>query len=262
MARYKVILAYDGTRYHGFQRQSRDHGHVETQTVQGLVESSLQKMGWREGSILAAGRTDAGVHASGQVIAFDLEWNHPPEDLCAALNARLPHDIAAISAESVSDKFHPRYDALARHYRYHLYCRKVRDPLKDRYAWHVWPPVELETLNKAAIQLCGSHDFSAFGTPPQIGGTTIRTVMEAIWRKYLGSSLPTLADSVDIYFDVVANAFLYRMVRRLVYVQVAVSQGKLEEKTFVDLLKDPPQSVVQGLAPSKGLTLVGVEYER
>jgi tRNA pseudouridine38-40 synthase len=261
MARYKVILAYDGTRYHGFQRQSPDYQHVEPSTVQGVVEAALRQMGWLERSILAAGRTDAGVHASGQVISFDLVWNHSPKDLRAALNARLPHDVSALSAKPVSDDFHPRYDAVTRHYRYHLYCQEVRDPLKERFAWQVWPSVEIETLNRAAIQLCGSHDFSAFGTPPKIDGTSIRTVMEASWRGHFGASVPLQVDQTDIFFDIVANAFLYRMVRRLVFTLVAIGQGKLEENKIIDYLTYPPQSVVQGLAPPQGLTLVGVEYK-
>lgn len=233
---------------------------MEALTVQGVVETALRQMGWREGSILAAGRTDAGVHASGQVIAFDLEWNHSPKDLRAALNASLPHDVSAISANPVSDDFHPRYDAVARHYSYHLYCQEVRDPLKERFAWQVWPAVEIETLNRAAVQLYGTHDFSAFGTPPQIGGTTVRTVMQASWRGYFGANIPNQGKHADIFFDIIANAFLYRMVRRLVFTLVAVGQGKLEESKIMDYLTNPPQSVVQGLAPPNGLILVGVEY--
>ena len=260
MARYQVILAYDGTQYHGFQRQSRDHGRVQALTVQGVVEAALHQMGWRGRSILAAGRTDAGVHASGQVIAFDMDWKHSPDELQSALNARLPSDVAALSAKSVSEVFHPRFDAVARHYRYQIYCQDVRAPLKDRYAWRVWPPVEIETLNRAASHLRGTHDFSAFGTPPQIEGSTVRRVAEASWQRFIGANETSQDDRPDLIFDIVANAFLYRMVRRLVFIQVAIGQGRLDEEKIVSYLTSPPESVVQGLAPPQGLTLVSVEY--
>lgn len=260
MARYKVILAYDGTHYHGFQRQSHDHGGMQASTVQYVVESALRQMGWCERSILAAGRTDAGVHASGQVVVFDLEWNHSPQELRAALDTRLPPDVSAVSAECVNDDFHPRYDAKARHYRYQIYCQEVRDPLRERFAWKVWPFVDVETLNRAAAHLCGTHDFSAFGTPPKIGGSTIRTVTVANWHTNFVAGVPSSGNRSGIYFEIVANAFLYRMVRRLVYIQVAIGQGRLEEKVLVEYLTSPPKTVVQGLAPPQGLSLVGVEY--
>lgn len=140
MARYQVTLKYDGTAFFGMQRQAT------TRTVQGEVEKSLKKIGWAGSSILAAGRTDAGVHASGQVIAFDFEWRHTSDDLRNALNATLPEDVAAGRVQTARDDFHPRYDALARTYRYQIFCQPVRDPLKERYAWRVWPQPDLDAL--------------------------------------------------------------------------------------------------------------------
>ena len=108
MARYKVVLAYDGTGFSGSQRQA------EARTVQREFEAALGKLGWNDRSITLAGRTDAGVHASGQVAAFDLDWNHPPDALLRALNALLPEDLAARSVKICGDDFHPRFDALSR----------------------------------------------------------------------------------------------------------------------------------------------------
>ena len=116
MALYKVILSYDGTNFHGFQRQS------DVRTVQDVVENALIKIGWQGSRILAAGRTDSGVHASGQVIAFDYKWNHSTRDLHRALNANLPIDVAVSSVEVAEDNFHPRYDARVRHYQYRIFC--------------------------------------------------------------------------------------------------------------------------------------------
>jgi tRNA pseudouridine38-40 synthase len=247
MAHYQVILAYDGTGYQGYQRQPKIHGSL---TIQGVFEEALQRLGWQGQAILAAGRTDAGVHASGQIVAFDLEWKHSPEELQAALNAHLPHDVVVQSLQPTAPDFHPRYDASARKYRYCIYCRPVPDPLRERYAWRVWPAVELEPLQQAAGILVGRHDFAAFGTPPRAGGSTIRTVSFAGWHPEDG----------ELVFEIIGDAFLYHMVRRLVYKQVAVGLGRLKVEQLAALLQSPPLFAVQGLAPARGLVLVEVTY--
>lgn len=249
MARYQVTLAYDGTEFHGFQRQSHTAG-AKVRTVQVVVEAALRRLGWQDASILGAGRTDAGVHARGQVIAFDLAWRHSVEDLQAALNANLPPDMAAREVRAVRPDFHPRYDAISRRYRYRIYCQHVRDPMRDRYAWRVWPAISLPGLQAGASQLLGTHDFSAFGTPPRAGGSTIRLVYEAGWQ----------IDGSELVFEIEANAFLYHMVRRLVFAQVAVDQEKLEADCLLRNLHSKPETMIQGLAPPQGLCLVEVIY--
>lgn len=114
--RYQVILAYDGTGFKGFQKQAR------TRTVQLVVEEALRKIGWQGKSVLGAGRTDTGVHALGQVVAFDLDWSHGTQDLLNALNANLPPDVSARDVRVVAPDFHPRFDASSRSYRYNLFC--------------------------------------------------------------------------------------------------------------------------------------------
>lgn len=249
MARYQVILAYDGAAYCGFQRQA------QRPSVQAVVEAALRQLGWRGRSLLAAGRTDTGAHAIGQVIAFDLEWQHSPGELQAALNSRLPADVVARSVREVDARFHPRYRALARHYGYRLFCQPERDPLRERFAWRVWPPVELQALQSQAQCLLGRHDFAAFGTPPRNGSSTIRTVFYASWRQ-----AADLYWSPELIFEIVADAFLYRMVRRLVFVQVAMAQARLEPDLLVRSLENPPRAPLQGLAPAHGLTLLRVYY--
>jgi tRNA pseudouridine38-40 synthase len=244
MARYQVILAYDGTQFQGFQRQ------VKRRTVQGVVEAVLRELSWDGQAILAAGRTDTGVHASGQVIAFDLEWRHTPQELCAALNALLPEDVSAQAASLAETDFHPRYDAIERTYRYRIYCQAVRHPLLERYAWRVWPALDLDRLQRAAVTLLGTHDFAAFGTPPRAHGSTRRTVSRAHWH----------CDPVEFVFEVSADAFLYRMVRRLVSVQVVIGQGRCEVDAIRRYLESPPGLPIQGLAPAHGLSLVSVTY--
>jgi tRNA pseudouridine38-40 synthase len=245
MARYQIIIAYDGTEFKGFQRQAR------ARTVQAVLEAALHKIGWQDRSILAAGRTDTGVHAAGQVAAFDLEWEHGTQELQAALNANLPADVSVRQVRLVDAAFHPRFDALARRYEYRVLCVETRDPLRERYAWRVWPAVEQEVLQAAASSLPGTHDFAAFGTPPHSGGSTIRTVYQATWQP----------EDRELVFEITANAFLYRMVRRVVYVLVAVAQRRLAVEQIAGSLVERKLEAVAGLAPAHGLSLVEVIYQ-
>jgi tRNA pseudouridine38-40 synthase len=249
MARYQVILAYDGTQFQGFQRQA------QKPTVQSAVEEALHQIGWSGRTILASGRTDAGAHASGQVIAFDLEWKHTLLELQAAMNVHLPGSVVARSVALVDDDFHPRYRATGRRYRYRIYCQPERDPFRERFAWRLWPALDVDVLQRVSQNFLGTHDFAAFGTPPKAGGTTVRTVYQASWE--VASSCTGMPELV---FEVVANAFLYRMVRRLVFIQVAIAQGKLDLALPAKLLELPLDKPVQGLAPARGLTLVEVYY--
>ncbi len=247
MARYKVILTYDGTDFFGFQRQAIS---AKSRTIQGVVETALRKLGWQGRSILSAGRTDTGVHAFGQVVAFDLDWDHPSEELQSALNAFLPPDVAAREVYPTEPVFHPRYDALARRYRYQMYSLPVRNPLRERYSWRIWPAIVVDRMQQAAVHLLGSHDFSCFGTSSRAGGTTVRNVLEAFWKE----------DQSGIAFEIVANGFLFHMVRRLVYVQTSIGQGNLEPDMILKCLENRSPSLVKGLAPPQGLTLMEVVY--
>jgi tRNA pseudouridine38-40 synthase len=244
MERYKVTLAYDGTQFFGFQRQGR------SRTVQLEVETALRKLNWQGRAILSSGRTDSGVHAAGQVIAFDVEWTHGPQDLGRAMNANLPADVAVKSVEVAPPDFHPRFDAVSRCYQYHLLFAQERDPLKDRYAWRTWPPCEGKRLEEAARLLHGTHDFAAFGTPPRPGGSTIRMVFQAGWQ---------WEEEGSWSFQVSANAFLYHMVRRMVFLQVLVGQQRLGLEDLRQAVEEA-KPLTPGLAPPQGLVLREVRY--
>ncbi|HVN14448.1 MAG TPA: tRNA pseudouridine(38-40) synthase TruA [Anaerolineales bacterium] len=249
MARYQMILAYDGTRFKGSQRQAN------ARTVQSEFERALRTLGWSGRSILMAGRTDTGVHATGQVVAFDFDWQHTDEELLRALNSELPADMAARAAKVAADDFHPRFDAISRRYVYRLFCQPIRDPLRENMAWRVWPAVNGSLLEQTAALFLGSHDFAAFGSPTSAKGTTIRAVMKAKWRSH--------AD--EWQFEIQADAFLYRMVRRLVFVQVAVAQGKCSAEAVArslagQLNESKRSEIPAGLAPAHGLNLVEVTY--
>jgi tRNA pseudouridine38-40 synthase len=251
MARYQLTLAYDGTDFFGSQRQ------INKRTVQGELEKALCKLGWTGNSVLMSGRTDTGVHATGQVAVFDLNWSHSDEELVRALNAGLPADMAVHQARMVHAKFHPRFDALSRCYRYKLFSQPLRHPVRERFAWRVWPVLNNEALATTATLFLGTHDFSAFGSPTTPRGGTVRTVMKAEWSH---------VEEDTWHFEVQADAFLYRMVRRLVFVQVAIAQGKVSAEIIARSLAEHVsaekrgEKLLAGLAPAHGLTLIEVAY--
>lgn len=257
MERYQVILAYDGSSYKGFQRQAKAH------SIQAVIEAALRKLNWQGKSILAAGRTDSGVHAMGQVVAFDLDWKHNEQDLLAALNSYLPADVVVNQVQKVRSSFHPRHDARWRKYAYRIYCQPVRQPLIEPYAWRVWPAVDLDILHQTAQILIGTHDFCSFGTPPRTGGSTVRVVLDAVWKQ----------DEPYLVFEITAQAFLYHMVRRVVFMQVAIAQGKLSLAVLQQAITHAPHTnlsdemekntqnrLVHGMAPARGLILEEVYY--
>ncbi|MGB9640952.1 MAG: tRNA pseudouridine(38-40) synthase TruA [Anaerolineales bacterium] len=251
MAHYKAILAYDGNRYSGFQRQKKESGCI---TVQAVVETALAKIGWQDETILFAGRTDTGVHASGQVIAFQLNWTHSLWELQSAINANLPADIAVLAVEYSDKDFHPRYQAVWRQYRYRIYYSPQRHPLYDRYAWRIWPAPDFQSLQNCALLLIGEHNFGSFGRSPKFEGSTIRNVFLASWSKWEDM------DIQGLHFDIRANAFLYHMVRRIVAQMVRVGQGSMTIAEFEQALKNTGILSSHHLAPARGLTLVKVYY--
>lgn len=243
MAHYKLILAYDGTNYNGFQRQA-----IKT-SVQATFEEALRRLGWQGRAIMPSGRTDSGVHAKGQVVSFNLDWNHPDYALQNALNAFLPADIAVQSVQQVDPDFHPRYDALSRQYRYQLYWQSARDPLRDRYAWRLDRKPELSPMQAAANDLLGEHNFIAFGKALKEDGTTIRRIYSADW----------VEEEDGMSFTIIGNAFLYHMVRRIVYVLVRIGLGELPVETVRIGLENLSTGIVS-LAPARGLTLEAVTF--
>jgi tRNA pseudouridine38-40 synthase len=243
---YKSIIAYDGSDFAGYQRQAGGQ-----RTVQGVIEQALRTIGWQGDSIMAAGRTDAGVHARGQVVAYELAWKHGCDVLTRALNAELPPDAAVWDTQSAAPDFHPRFSATRRHYRYSLLALQHRDPLRERYAWRIPPGFEIRGMKAVATLLLGSHDFAAFGTAPNPHGTTRRQVHRAEWQD----------NGESFWLDIEADAFLYHMVRRLVAAMVAVGLGR-ETVESVGCMIDDAQARWQGpIAPACGLCLETVIYD-
>jgi tRNA pseudouridine38-40 synthase len=249
MPRFRAILAYQGTAYAGFQRQAG-----ATPTIQGTVERALERVTGGPVSVLGAGRTDSGVHASGQVIAFDITWRHETDALLRALNANLPTDIALQTIAVAPPGFHPRYSARSRTYAYRFYERRIRQPLWDASAWQIKVPVDRAAMTCAAALLLGEHDFATFGQPPHAAAaaSTIRRVARSEF---------TWAPPGELcQYTITANAFLQRMVRSIMGTLVEVGRGAMDCRTFAAAFAAADRSQSGPSAPPHGLTLVAVEY--
>jgi len=252
--RYRGILAYDGTNYQGFQRLAGPEPSIQAE-----VEAALSKATARQKiAIIGAGRTDAGVHATGQVIAFDAEWKHDDEDLHRAINALLPTDIALQRLERAEPDFHPRFDAASRTYQYFVYEAQIRQPMMARMSWWVKPHIhtrlDVEKMNWAAAKLLGTHDFASFGTPPQ-GESTVRHVLQSEWE----IEVPTQGTRL-ISYCIEANAFLYHMVRSIVGTLVEVGLNRMTIEEFIEAFQAKDRGRITKLAPPHGLTLIEVTY--
>ncbi len=247
--RYRAVVAYDGAAYHGFQRQIDG-----TPTIQAALERTISRVTGQSVSVLGAGRTDTGVHASGQVIAFDAMWQHDEPTLLRALNAELPADIALQTLERAPHGFHPRYDARWREYVYTVIQAEQRQPLHRAQSWHVYgDPLDGAALQAAATLLIGVHNCGALGKPPQ-GENTVREVVRSTWtHERIGA--------IDVWrYTVIANAFLQHMVRRIVGGTIAVGQGKLTLDTFTAIFRAARLDARLRLAPPHGLVLTQVQY--
>lgn len=241
-------MEYVGTNYYGFQIQA------QRPTVQGALEKALAELGGEAIRIRYAGRTDTGVHALGQVIAFHIRWRHALSDLERACNARLPDDIAVRQVELVTDPhFHPRYSARARVYRYSVWTAPVRSPLHCRTTHHEPRALDLARMNEAAALLVGSHDFAAFGQPTH-GESTVRVVHAARWRSYQDSGVPL------VVFDIEANAFLRRMARTITGTLLEVGKGIRPVENVADVLRAKERALAAQPAPACGLCLLEVKY--
>ncbi len=211
----------------------------------------MRTVGWEGRSIRAAGRTDAGVHAHGQVISYQLDWRHPPERLSAALNSLLPRDVAVRQTEPTSTDFDPRFSASGRRYSYRVLSEPAPDPFAERYAWRIWPGLDEPCLAELAQLFIGRRDFGAFGQAPIPGGHSIREIRQAGWLRQDG----------QLVFRITADAFLHRMVRRIVGSMIEICAGGADRRRLESALDDPAQFWNGRVAPARGLFLEKVEYK-
>ncbi len=246
---FRFTLAYDGSDFTGWQRQPN------YRTVQGELEATFAKVLQQNVICKASGRTDAGVHALGQVVAFDAEVRMELPVLAKALNAELPEDLEIFEIEPVRDDFDPIRDAVSKRYRYVVEDGRVRDVFDRNYLWHMWRTLDLEAMQEAAKALVGTHDFVSFQTAGSSRLTTVRTVYDISIERITAARTPR------VFIEIEANGFLYNMVRNIVGTLVAIGNGKQSVTWAADVLARKDRKLAGMTAPAQGLYLVYVVYD-
>jgi tRNA pseudouridine38-40 synthase len=240
----RLLLEYDGTDFHGWQRQPG------LRTVQGCLEDGVRAMTGETVLMRGAGRTDAGVHAAGQVANFTLEARIPEPGMLRGLNSNLPADVAVLDVQEVAPAFDARYSARGKVYRYRIWNHLIRAPLHARTTWHCRSVLDLPAMRAAAGLLCGEHDFRAFRAADCERRTTVRVVRR----------LDVERQGALVTIEVEATAFLKNMVRILVGTLVDLGRGKLEPPTIARMLSTGDRKAGGITAPPQGLTLMRVMY--
>ena len=242
--RYKLTIEYDGTDYNGWQVQPNGR------TVQAVLQDALAQMTGESAAVVAAGRTDAGVHACGQVVSFTLQHAVPAETLQRALNALTPPDISITAADLVGDDFHPRRAAHSRTYAYRIWNARWVSPFWRRYAWHVPRVLDREHMRAAAAHLLGEHDFTSF----QAAGCEARQPVRRVLRSDLDHSGQLITYTVE------ATGFLRHMVRNIIGTLVEVGLGERGTADLPGLLAARDRTLAGPTAPACGLCLQQVNY--
>jgi tRNA pseudouridine38-40 synthase len=246
MVRYKCQVAYDGTAFHGYQVQPNKR------TVQLELEAALLKLHkGREVKVTASGRTDAGVHAKGQVIHFDSDLGIPVLKWPLALNAVLPSEIAILTVEEVDLDFHARFDAVGKEYRYFVDNRKIRDPFQRNYSHHFPFSLEIERMQEACAHLIGEYDFTSFCSAKTEVVDRVRTIYE----------LDLSMEGEQLMFRFRGNGFLYNMVRIIVGTLLQVGTGDIEPDSIPGILAKHDRIYAGKTAPPQGLYLWEVFYK-
>lgn len=265
MASFKLTLAYDGSTLVGWQRQASGV------SVQGLLEEALEPLAGRPVAVAGAGRTDAGVHASGQVASVAFETEIDATTVLRAVNARLPPVVRVVACESVGEGFHARFDARSKRYAYRLANTPVQSPFDRLYAWHIPTPVlDVDAMNAAAARLVGEHDFAAFQTAGAETLTTVRRIFASRVvhedNPWLGAaaSAPESAHSARegvLRYEVWGSGFLRHMVRAIVGSLVEVGRGARQPDWFTELINGADRRHAGRTAPPTGLFLERVYYD-
>jgi tRNA pseudouridine38-40 synthase len=265
MPTFKLTLAYDGTGFVGWQRQAKGT------SIQALVEDALAYLAGGHTPVLAAGRTDAGVHALGQVASVSIERDVDAPTVVSACNARLPPAVRVTAAEQAAPAFHARYHARSKTYSYRLWNSDVLDPFERSYVWHVPGRLDVDAMARAAATIEGRHDFAAFQATGSTTETTVRELFSS--RLFKGSDpaatgtswsrpfLPRfLCSTALIEYEVSGNGFLRHMVRNIVGSLVEIGRGRHDAAWLAEVLAGRLRSEAGPTAPAAGLFLVRVDY--
>ena len=287
MPSFKIVVAYDGTDFVGWQRQAAGV------SIQSVLEDALRTLDDREVTVAAAGRTDAGVHALGQVAAFSLERAIDPATLVRALNAQLPDSVRALSAAEVPAMFNPRFNTRAKTYRYRIWNGPVLSPFERRYAWHVFGALDVGAMAAAARRLEGRHDFASFQAAGSDVTTTERTILSS--KLFTTKNLSTTGDAEDteektfsltglslrvprvlrggevfrggevhgrelLCYEITGDGFLRHMVRAVVGTLVEIGRGRRPVEWIDEVLASRDRAAAGPTAPAAGLFLIAVDY--
>jgi tRNA pseudouridine38-40 synthase len=240
----KVVLEYDGTNFAGWQQQA--HGR----TVEAELKRALREVTGKDHTVYAAGRTDAGAHAEGQVVSFQTDGRLAPQRLVAALNARLPEDVAVLSAEVVPEDFHARYSARWRRYQYRYLDRPARPALERGRCWHVRGPLDIDAMSMAAKALIGKHDWTSFCSASEPPDTRVREMRSARVARH--------GDFVEL--ELVAEGFLRGLARSIAGALAEVGRGNRPPEWVGQVLRARDRRQAPRTAPAGGLTLMEVIY--
>ena len=244
MKRIKLTVAYDGTDYCGWQIQPNGI------TVEEVLNKALSRLTGEDSAVTGASRTDAGVHARGNVAVFDTASTIPPGRFSYAVNTLLPEDVVVVKSEEVAADWHPRYQESVKTYAYHILNREMPDPVRRKYVWHVNCPLDLEKMRTAAEYLTGEHDFKSFCSIHTGAKTTVRTIY----------SMDVERSGEVITIRVSGNGFLYNMVRIITGTLVEAGRGFRQPESVKELLDADERGKAGPTAPAQGLLLESIEY--
>jgi len=245
--RILLTVAYDGTNFCGFQKQSDEN----VRTVQGELEKALSTFFRKEIVCTGASRTDRGVHALGQRVTIDVDTTVPVEKIPLALYPYLPEDISIMNSEYVSDKFHPRYNCINKTYQYRIYNGKYRNPISRNYAEYCHNVLDAEKMNEASKAFLGTHDFKGFAASANSSKTTVRTIFDI--------SVKRNGDYITI--EVTGDGFLYNMIRIMAGTLMLAGEGKLSYEELVKIIDSKDRTKAGKTAGPGGLTLMKIIYE-
>ena len=243
---FRLIIEYDGSAFHGWQRQKKDR------TVQETIENALAVMTREKVTVIGSGRTDAGVHALGQVAGFKIRSRQDARIFLNGLNSLLPDDVVVHACDPMPDTFHARFDVASKRYRYHILNRPIAPAIGRQFVWHIRKPLDTAAMTNAAMVILGTHDFKAFEGTGSPRDHSIRTVTD--------STIKATGDG-NLTYDIQANGFLRFMVRNIVGTLVDVGVGKIDKQDVQAILQSKDRSRAGATAPPQGLFLMDVTYE-
>ncbi len=243
---YRMILQYDGTSYEGWQKQVRTEN-----TIQGKLEAALKDITGETVQVIGAGRTDAGVHAAGQVANFRLYRVLPSKEIEQKLNALLPDTIAVFHVREADDHFHSRFSAVSKTYCYRIRVGSTKNVFERRFVWQYGKTLDLSAMKKAAKQLTGTHDFTSFCSNKKMKKSAERTLFAIDFKEKQG----------ELQISYTGDGFLQNMVRILTGTLVEVGEGKRKPEDVAAIFAAKDRAAAGFTAPAEGLTLVAVEYE-